>query len=159
MTAGSASRRAGALASRLSAWRPPLDSVGIVALGQAGFCLRSGDDLVLIDPFLSPRTDRVLDAAVDPRVLQGVTAILATHEHADHHDLPTWAAIAESSPDAQFVVPQPLVSLVVDAGIARGRVVGARIGTPVQIGAARATAVPARHAVRMEDGYSLGAQQ
>jgi L-ascorbate 6-phosphate lactonase len=158
MTAGSASYAAG-LASRLSAWRPPRDSVGIVALGQAGFCLRCGDELVLIDPFLSPRPDRVVDAAVDPRELLGVTAVLATHEHADHLDLPTWAAIAESSPGAWFVVPEPLVPIVVDAGIAGDRIVGATIGTPVQLGAARATPVPARHAVRMEDGYSVGDQE
>jgi hypothetical protein len=44
------------LGARLSAWRPPGGSIGIVALGQAGFAIRSGDDLVLIDRSL-PRRD------------------------------------------------------------------------------------------------------
>jgi L-ascorbate metabolism protein UlaG (beta-lactamase superfamily) len=144
-----------ALAAHLSAWRPPRSSVGIVALGQAGFALRSGADLVLIDPFLSPRPDRLADPVVDPRGLLGVTLVLATHEHGDHLDLPTWALIAEASPAARFVVPEPLLPLVAAAGIPGDRVTGVRIGSPVEIGGVRATPVPARHAVRIEDGYSL----
>ena len=156
MTARSRSGAAAVLASLLSAWRPPRSSIGIVALGQAGFALRNRDDLVLIDPFLSPRPDRLVDAVVDPRGLLGVSAVFATHEHADHLDLPTWAVIAETSPNARFVVPEPLVPLVAAAGIPGERVSGARMGTPIQVGGVRVTPVPARHAVRIEDGYSLG---
>jgi L-ascorbate 6-phosphate lactonase len=150
---------AGSVAARLSAWRPPPSSVGIVALGQAGFALLSGDDLVLVDPFLSPRPDRLIDAVVDPRGLLGVRAVLASHEHGDHLDLPTWAAIAEASPNARFVVPEPLVPLVTGVGIPGNQVSGARIGTPIQLGNVRATPVPARHAVGIGDGYSLGDQE
>ena len=144
------------LGARLSAWRPPRDALGIVALGQAGFALRSGDDLVLIDPFLSPRPERLIDPIVDPRRLSAVRLVLATHEHGDHLDLPTWAALAEASPDARFIVPEPLVPLVAGVGIHGDRVTGARIGEPIGVGDIRATAVPARHAVGIEDGYSLG---
>jgi L-ascorbate metabolism protein UlaG (beta-lactamase superfamily) len=144
------------LTARLSAWRPPRESLGIVALGQAGFALRSRDDFVLIDPFLSPRPERLIDPIVDPRRLTGVRVVLATHEHEDHLDLPTWAALAEASPSARFIVPEPLVPLVADGGIPDDRVIGARIGTPIQAGDLRATAVPARHAVGIEDSYSLG---
>jgi L-ascorbate 6-phosphate lactonase len=146
-------------ASRLSSWRPPKGSIGIVALGQAGFCIRSGDDLVLIDPFFSPRPDRLVPAVVDPRGLAGVSVVLATHEHADHLDLPTWAVIAEASPAARFVVAEPLVPSVADKEIPRERVTGARIGSPIEVGRVRATPVPARHAVRIEDGYSLGGDE
>jgi L-ascorbate 6-phosphate lactonase len=147
------------LAARLSAWRPPRSSIGVVALGQAGFALRSRADFVLIDPFLTPRPDRLADPVVDPGGLLGATVVLATHEHGDHLDLSTWAIIAEASPSARFVVPEPLVPLVVAAGIPGERISGARIGTPIQVGGIRATPVPARHAVRIEDGYSLGDQE
>jgi L-ascorbate metabolism protein UlaG (beta-lactamase superfamily) len=69
-------------------------------LGQSGVALRSGDDLVLIDPFLSPRPDRVAEPIADPSGLVGVTAILATHEHGDHLDLPTWTVLAAASQNA-----------------------------------------------------------
>jgi L-ascorbate metabolism protein UlaG (beta-lactamase superfamily) len=147
---------AAVLASRLSAWRAPRSSIGIVALGQAGFALISGSERLLIDPFLSSRPDRLADPVVDPRDLRGVTAVLATHEHEDHLDLPAWAVLAEASPAARFVVPAPLVPLVTGAGVPPDRVIGARVGAPVELGTARAIPVPARHAVRIEDGYSLG---
>ena len=149
----------GSVAARLSTWHPPQDSVGIVALGQAGFALRSGDDLVLIDPFLTARPDRLIDPVVDPRDLVGVTTVLATHEHGDHLDLPIWTLIAKASPNARFVVPEPLAPLVTEVGIPEDRVVGARIGTPVRVGGLKATPVPARHAVHVADGYSLGDQE
>ena len=147
------------LGQRLSAWRPPRDSVGLVALGQAGFALRTKDQLVLIDPFLSPSPNRVIDAVVDPRGLLGAGVVLATHEHGDHLDLPTWALIAQASPNARFVVPEPLRPLVIDVGIDGDRVLGASIGSPIMVGDVRATPVPARHAVAIEDGYSLGDQE
>jgi L-ascorbate 6-phosphate lactonase len=145
------------LASLLSAWRPPGGAIGIVALGQAGFALRGGrDTLILIDPFLSPGPNRLLDPLVDPRALTGVTVVLATHEHGDHLDLPTWAIIADASPAATFIVPEPLLPLVAGAGIPSAGVIGARIGLPVEVGGVRATPVPARHGVHVEDAYSLG---
>jgi L-ascorbate metabolism protein UlaG (beta-lactamase superfamily) len=142
--------------AHLSAWRPPSGTIGIVALGQAGVAVRCGDDLILIDLFASPRRERLLEPVVDPRSLRDVTAVLATHEHGDHLDLPAWQQLAEASPAARFVVAEPLVPMVTEAGIPAGRVVGVRVGLPVGLGAATVTAVPARHGVDVVDGYSLG---
>lgn len=135
---------------------PPPGSIRIGFLGQAGVALRGEADLVLIDPFLSPRPERLVPPIVDPGELTGVSAVLATHEHGDHLDVPTWTRIADASPDARFVVPEPLVPLVREAGIAADRIAGARPGTPLILGGLRVTAVPARHGVWIEDGYSLG---
>ncbi len=148
--------RPATIGARLASWRPPRGAIGIVALGQAGFALRGDADLVLVDPFLSPRPDRLVGPILDPGSLHGVRAVLATHEHEDHLDLPAWTVIARASPDTLFVVPAPLVPMVTSADIPGDRVIGARIGVPIQLGAARATAVPARHAVSIEDGYTLG---
>jgi L-ascorbate metabolism protein UlaG (beta-lactamase superfamily) len=141
---------------RLAAWRPPAGSIGIVALGQAGIGLRGREDLILIDPFLSLRPDRITQPPVDPASLRGVTAVLATHEHVDHLDLGVWPAIADASPEARFVVAEPLAPLVTEAGIPSRRVLGVRPRRPIQLGSARITAVPARHGVHVEDAYSLG---
>jgi len=142
--------------ARLSAWRPPSGSIGLVPLGQAGVAVRGRDELVLIDPFLSSRPDRLADAPVLPDDLGGTAVVLATHEHEDHLDLPAWTTIAETSPATRFVVPEPLVALVTAAGIPGGRIVGARLGVPIALGGVVVTPVPARHGVRIEDGYSLG---
>jgi L-ascorbate 6-phosphate lactonase len=140
----------------LSSWRPPPGTIGMVALGQAGVAVRSGDDLVIIDLFASARRERLLEPVVDPRVLRDVTAVLATHEHGDHLDLPAWQQLAQASPAARFVVAEPLVPMVTEAGIPAMRVVGVRVGRPVRLGSATVTAVPARHGVDVVDGYSLG---
>ena len=142
--------------AHLSAWRPPPGTIGMVALGQAGIALRSGDDLLLIDLFASPRRERLLEPVVDPRALRGVTAVLATHEHGDHLDLPAWQQLAQASPEARFVVAEPLVPMVTAAGIPGERVVGVRVGQPIGLGSSTVTAVPARHGVDVVDGYSLG---
>jgi L-ascorbate 6-phosphate lactonase len=82
--------------------------------------------------------------------------VLATHEHLDHLDLPAWPILAGASPAARFVVPEPLVPIVVRAGIPADRVEGVRVGQPVRLGSAIVTAVPARHGVDVADGYTLG---
>ena len=46
--------------------------------------------------------------------------------------------------------------MVREAGIPNDRVIGVRIGHPVRVGSATVTAVPARHGVDVEGGYSLG---
>jgi L-ascorbate 6-phosphate lactonase len=145
-----------ALGPRLVAWRPPPGSIGIVALGQAGVAIRGRDDLVLIDPFLTRRADRISEPPVDAAALEGVTAVLATHEHADHLDLPIWPGIAAASPGARFVVAEPLVPVVTESGIASDRVLGARPGTTIDVGSARIRPVPAKHGIHVEDAYSLG---
>ena len=145
------------VAARLSAWRPPAGTIGIVALGQAGFALRSGDDLVLIDPFLSPAPGRLSSPLVDPSRLDGITAVLATHEHSDHLDLATWAALGAACPAARFVAPEPLVPLATGAGIPADRVTGARLGAAIRVGGMRVVPVPAIHAVEIEDGYARAA--
>jgi L-ascorbate 6-phosphate lactonase len=147
---------ASAFAARLSAWRPPRDAVGIVALGQAGIALRTVDDFILIDPFCSPHPARIGEPVADPAGLVTVTAVLATHEHADHLDLPTWSQLAQASPAARFIVPSPLVPLVEEARIAGERVTGISVAARLDLGRAHVTAVPARHGVDVEDGYSLG---
>ena len=87
------------LGARLSAWRPPGARSGSSRSDRPVSPIRSGDDLVLIDPFLSPRPERLIAPVIDPRGLAGVTAVLATHEHGDHLDLPTWAIIADDLPE------------------------------------------------------------
>ena len=55
------------IGSRLASWRPPRGTIGIVALGQAGFALRGDADLVLVDPFLSRRPDRLASSMSSTR--------------------------------------------------------------------------------------------
>ena len=105
-------------------------ATGVTAtwLGQAGFLLRAEGTTVLVDAFLSAYPGRRLPPPVDPSTLTDVDLLLCTHEHLDHLDAPTVAAVAAASPAAQVVVPAPVTGQAITAGGTRrpGRRCGGR---------------------------------
>ena len=142
-------------ARRIAGTRPPPGTVGIFWLGQAGFVLRGADTTLVVDAFLSPRPDRQADAPVAAEELDFADAFLATHEHRDHLDLPSWPTFAVAAPAARFVVPAPLVARAAEA-VPAERVIGALPDSEIAIGGARVLPVPARHGVHVADAYSFG---
>ena len=115
------------LVRRIRTADPPAGALALFWLGQAGFALRGAGTTLLIDPFLVAMDSRTIPPAVDPAALDFVDGVLATHEHIDHLDRPTWPAIAMASPGARFVVPLPVVSQVHAIGLGSERVLGAAV--------------------------------
>lgn len=142
-------------AARIEAMRPPAGSLGIGWLGQAGFALRGSATTLLIDPYLVESPERVVPPADRPEPFGFVDAVLATHEHIDHLDLPTWPALAAAG-ETRFVAPVPIVDQVLAAGISADRVTGAVVDQEIRIGDAVITPVPARHGVHVADAYTFG---
>lgn len=124
-------------------------------LGQAGFILSSDATSVAIDPFLSAHPDRIYDAAITPDQLACVDAVLCTHEHADHLDLPALVAAARFG-DFDVLVPRPVTDIAVSGGLSASRVGGVVPGDVLAIGAARVWPVPALHGVHIGDAYGFG---
>ncbi len=122
-------------------------------LAQAGFVLRGAGAAIGVDLFVSPRTDRLVPP-VEPGSIRGLDAILATHEHRDHLDLPALPALADASPGASVVVPAPLRERV--RSVVGERVLGADDGLELAIGGARIIPVPALHGVAVADAYTFG---
>jgi L-ascorbate metabolism protein UlaG (beta-lactamase superfamily) len=125
-------------------------------LGQAGFAVRAGGLVLLLDPFLAPMAERVSPPAFDPEDAVGVDVVTCSHEHYDHLDLVSLPAIARASPSARFVVPRPLVDAVAAAGVPRERLVGAQPDERIQLDGVALYPVPARHGVGMADAYTFG---
>jgi L-ascorbate metabolism protein UlaG (beta-lactamase superfamily) len=144
------------LVQRIRSADPPQGALALFWLGQAGFVLRGGGTTLAIDPFLVQMESRTIPPAVDPDALDFVDGVLATHEHIDHFDRPTWPAIAAASPGARFVVPLPVVDQVAAIGLSADRVFGAEVDAPFEIGRARVTPIPARHGVEVTDAYNFG---
>jgi len=79
--------------------------LGVVWLGHAGALVRLGDSLVLLDPVLSARIGprvggrtlglgRLSAAPLHPSHLPEIDAVVLSHAHFDHLDVPTLEAIA-----------------------------------------------------------------
>jgi L-ascorbate 6-phosphate lactonase len=111
----------------------------------------------LIDPFLSTGHNREYLSTQLPSATTGIDVVLCTHEHVDHFDAESVPAIAAASPEAVFVVPEPIVDMVTEASIRADRVVGVQPGqAPLEIAGLSIRAVPAMHGVTMEDAYGFG---
>jgi L-ascorbate 6-phosphate lactonase len=133
-----------------------VSSITLTWLGQAGFILRGDDATVLVDPFLSPMAQRLVPPPLQPSSLTGIDLVLCTHEHWDHFDGPTVAAVADASPQARILVPTPIVDQAIAAGVPADRVVGAAAHEPLTDLPALVTPVPACHGIDVADAYNFG---
>lgn len=121
-------------------------------LGQAGFALGDDENRLLVDVFRSEHELRLYPPPQDNAFLRTARWLLATHEHADHLDLPYLGRLIEDDNPITVVVPADLRSMVLDA-YPGATVVGLAVGQSMNCGGAVVHAVSARHASVIEDGY------
>lgn len=122
-------------------------------LGQTGLKIGLGSICVLVDPYLSNSVQeldsadlvRLVPIAYQPSSLNYVDWVLITHEHMDHCDPHTIPALAEASPQARFMAPEPVRRQLRDWGIAEERIYAAK-STWIDLGCKlKVKAVPAAH--------------
>ncbi len=112
-------------------------------LGQAGFLLRAGGRVVLIDPYLSdhlackyrgahlPHT-RMMPAPIGADGLSRVDLVVCTHRHGDHMDPGTLPVLAQAHPECRFVVPAAEAAFAERMGLPASRLVPAEAGVRLQ---------------------------
>jgi L-ascorbate 6-phosphate lactonase len=128
--------------------QPPPQAVAMWWLGQASVVLRAAGSTVYIDPFLSRYPDRLAPPLFTPEEAAPADYVLCTHEHVDHFDPQTLPGMAEASPRARFVFPQPIVEQATALGISAERVFGAQPGEVHHLGAITLFPVPACHGLK-----------
>lgn len=125
-------------------------------LGQAGFIIAGGSGRVVVDPFLSPVPGRLVNAQVQPEDLVGCLAVLVSHEHIDHMDLPTLRRLRELDPAIRIVLPHPLLELARTSGL-NGPLIGAMPGQPIELAPGLTVhPVASRHGIHVDDAYTFG---
>ncbi len=101
----------------LGAWLGmPISGIGLAWLGQAGFVLRLGAAVVLVDPYLSDHLAmkyrgsrfphvRMMAAPLAPDAFPRVDLVVCTHRHSDHMDPGSLPVLAARHPGCRFLVP------------------------------------------------------
>lgn len=112
-------------------------------LGQAGFALRRGDALLLIDPYLSNSLAekyrnsefkhlRMMQAPVAPEQMEGCTWYLCTHGHTDHMDPGTIRGVLQAAAPA-FLLPRAELGRGRERGMPEARMHGINAGEIQQL--------------------------
>ncbi len=124
----------------------PAGQLAIWWLGQHGFAIKAGQNVVYIDPFLTPMARRQVPPLLAPTDVTNATLICGTHDHADHIDREAWPALAKASPDARFVVPDLLRGgLARDTGIPVDRFIGLDDGQSRTVSGIEVCGIAAAH--------------
>lgn len=153
------------LADSIKSTRLLPEQCGMWYLGQEGFLLKQNDSYILVDPYLSDYVDRncsqlvkwerLYPAPIDPSELDFIDLVICTHEHYDHADPETLAAIATASPAAHFVVPAPIVSALSSYGIAEDKIISARADEPIIYKGSKIFPIPSAHEELHRDRKSV----
>lgn len=101
------------------------DGVLIWWLGQSGFLVKGRAGQVLLDPYLSDslttkyaNTDkphvRMTRRAISPGELHNISVVTSSHNHTDHLDAETLAAVFASNHSARFLIPEANRAFIVE---------------------------------------------
>lgn len=124
---------------------PRLAGPRLAWLGHAGMVIDWRGRRILLDPNVSPRCTivrRMLEPAVPAERLGPVDAVLISHAHYDHLDLPTLEALTEIG---LLVVPRGAASYLPEALAGRTEVAELEVDESVALGDLEITAVFAAH--------------
>ena len=136
---------------------------GLWYLGQVGFVIGAKGTYLAVDPYLSDYVDqnccrfvqwkRNYPAPVCPEKLNMLHAVLCTHSHYDHADPWTLPQLAKVNPDVKIIVPAPEMNSIAAYGIEKSRIVPARAGVAIDVGAFSIMPIPAAHEVLHTDEH------
>ncbi|MBI1371409.1 MAG: MBL fold metallo-hydrolase [Phycisphaera sp.] len=93
------------------------DGYALWWLGQSGFLVKHRGRFLLFDPYLSDAlskkyatTDkphvRMTELVIDPARLDFIDVVTSTHNHTDHLDGETLAALRRVNPDMKLIIPE-----------------------------------------------------
>jgi L-ascorbate metabolism protein UlaG (beta-lactamase superfamily) len=81
-------------------------------LGQSGYAIKISGKIIYIDGFFTDIPGRSVPPKIYGNEISNADIIMGTHDHLDHIDRAAWADIAVASPQAVFIVPAGVVSIL-----------------------------------------------
>jgi L-ascorbate metabolism protein UlaG (beta-lactamase superfamily) len=125
-------------------------------IGQEGYVIKTPDLIVYIDPYLSEYAERITKgkhnehvritpAPMKPEEVTHADLVLCTHDHGDHIDPDGIPAIARSSEQAVFVVPECARDTMRGFGIADERLHTLKGDDSLDVKGFKVHGFPAKH--------------
>jgi len=105
---------------------------GVCWLGNAGWQVRFGGIHLLIDPDLEEGSHRISLEGIPTDCIASADAVLVTHEHGDHFNLPTARRLVNES-DCRFILPASCLDSAQKADIPTSRIIVAHHGKPIAL--------------------------
>jgi hypothetical protein len=122
----------------VTAARSPAARFSVTYLGHQGWLIQAGRSRILVDPLLTDAYSPGFEAAIYPprtfdlRTFPAIDAVVLSHEHADHVNLPSLALLDRGVP---IVLPARSARAVRDAIAGLGfRVLASRTGDTITVG-------------------------
>lgn len=127
-------------------------SVSATWLGQSGLVLEAEGQAIVVDPWLSPNPARAVPPVTLERWPEKIHAVLITHGHGDHLDMPALSWLSGQSEIGRIIAPAPHVAGI-RAALPGVEIIRVKPGDRVP-GDSPVAVLPAWHGVAIEDGYS-----
>ena len=137
------------LISRLAQKAPAYRQCLLCNLGQHSFIVKLGTTVVYLDPFVTHLPGRFLPPPLEAKDITNADIVTGSHDHGDHIDRPAWPAIAATSPQAMFIVPEAVRPTVKE--VPGKRLKGLNAGESFAFKDVTITAVPAAHELLDKD--------
>lgn len=138
------------LANRIAQIEPPMGSIALFFLGQAGFCFKApGGQVIYLDPYLTNSLERLFGMVrlvPSPIAPEEVVAdlVITTHEHGDHLD-PDAVPVIAGGTSAHFLGSVPCGPVYQELGVPADRASFLSAGQSLDFGGTRITGVEADH--------------
>ncbi|MBO6240889.1 MAG: MBL fold metallo-hydrolase [Butyrivibrio sp.] len=123
----------------------PFGTASMWWLGQMGLMVKMGEIVFCIDYYATFDPSRQVEPPILTGELEGMSAILGTHDHLDHIDHDAWKIWAKTNPDAKFIFPRQHMDTVLADGVSKESALGLSDGERITIGDVTIHAIAAAH--------------
>lgn len=131
-------------------------TLGIWWLGQEGYVIKTHDQVIYIDPYLSTYAERItlgkpdehvrmMQPPIRPEEVTNADLVICTHDHADHIDPEGIPLIANASKQTKFLVPECARQTLLNFNISKDRINTLKGDDTLMISGITVEAIPAKH--------------
>ncbi len=131
-------------------------TLGIWWLGQEGYAIKTHDQVIYIDPYLSTYAERItlgkpdehirmMPPPMHPEEVTNADLVICTHDHADHIDPEGIPLIANASRQTKFLVPECARQTLLNFYISEDRINTLKGDDALTISDITIEAIPAKH--------------